>query len=1186
MVRCFCFHLIGDTVHLSSFALHPNFGEDQGVTCMQSCFHNSASPLVPRNSLPLSYNLNLSFHPLHPTSEQISSHHQSPSTSILRILPQDCTSLTALGIHTGPQKLVSDSSPAKPSIPKFDPKALLNPKAAAARSTTMDTNSYVNSTASPSENGMDSVDVKAGMGTLIERMHGLTKREAPLKRKSQDLEDVSEDGMQKKPKTTFNSGGSSGILGEHLKAERLKAGAQVIQSIEPIDLTNDTEDNEDDDIEIVGERSVDNTQEVCLGRLHAKANVYKIPRPPRRQEGILGGSMWPHQKVEPERDRDTRTTKINLLDKPGAGPSIKFAYIEPMVASPLCMLLDQRHISRLKIKVFLEPFPRLTGEFAGMPTSKSLNISIILRAPREKVDTIGRVLSQKNLFLTAPPSLDRGVEYVNPHAPKVFGGKPTATKRPQQASASFVTRTVEEMRRDASNIFDKLTENARDLPEMEPNTSIITTPLLSHQKQALRFMVDRESGDDDSSRAVAKVSLWEKQTTHKGNNTWFNVITGHKVDQKPEIERGGVLADVMGLGKTLSLLSLIAETREESKAFGEAEPPVDLEHVDRNAKTTLIICPKSVLSNWEEQINIHAKPKTLKYYAYHGTSRERDLDTLAKMDILLTTYNTAAAEYSDQREGRNTLKGIQFFRIVLDEGHMIRTQGTKLAQACCALSAQRRWVLTGTPVQNRLDDLGSLFKFLRIKPFNDKTSWITHILTPFKNNSEGILDKFQILVNSVTIRREKDKIGLSQRHEHLTRLGFSEEEDAIYRQFASQSNNELKLMLGRDNRLRGKSYAHVLRSLGRLRAICAHGVEMLSEDDKKVLEGMTASTAIELGDEPEDGAVDDSFISEKHAYEAYQMMKDSEVHMCAGCGNKISDEREVPETGADGSEESSEDSESEIESNDSSNTEGKDDILGYLTPCYHLICPQCRSTHIDDATPQLTEDHHHTCRYCDQYVRFGLFALRESTLTSIIETKKAAQKGKKKWDESTYSGPHTKVQALLEDLKRSAAQSAALPDDEPPIRSVVFSGWVTYLELIEHALELNGFKSVRLDGTMSLKARRAVLDAFKNDPSITILLVSIKAGGQGLNLTAASKVYMMEPQFNPGVELQAIDRVHRLGQKRDVDIVHYIMSNSVEEKILDLQDKKKKLAEMSMDKKLAKDEEAKKKIEDLRDLFK
>jgi SNF2 family DNA or RNA helicase len=163
--------------------------------------------------------------------------------------------------------------------------------------------------------------------------------------------------------------------------------------------------------------------------------------------------------------------------------------------------------------------------------------------------------------------------------------------------------------------------------------------------------------------------------------------------------------------------------------------------------------------------------------------------------------------------------------------------------------------------------------------------------------------------------------------------------------------------------------------------------------------------------------------------------------------------------------------------------------------------------------------------------------------------------------------------------------------DQPPIKSVVFSGWTSHLDLIQMALEDNHMEYTRLDGKMSRTARGAALETFRTKPSITVILVSINAGGLGLNLTTANKVYVMEPQYNPAAEAQAVDRVHRLGQKREVETVRYIMSNSFEEKMLELQDKKKKLASLSMDRDHMKNssnkaEATKKRLEDLRSLFK
>ena len=121
---------------------------------------------------------------------------------------------------------------------------------------------------------------------------------------------------------------------------------------------------------------------------------------------------------------------------------------------------------------------------------------------------------------------------------------------------------------------------------------------------------------------------------------------------------------------------------------------------------------------------------------------------------------------------------------------------------------------------------------------------------------------------------------------------------------------------------------------------------------------------------------------------------------------------------------------------------------------------------------------------------------------------------------------------------------------------------------------------------MARKARNASLDAFRNDPSVRVLIISIGAGGLGLNLTSASRVFIMEPQFNPAAEAQAVDRIHRLGQKREVTTYRFIMTDSFEGKMVELQRKKQNLADLSMNRgKLDQAEAAKKKLEDLKSLF-
>jgi DNA repair protein RAD5 len=132
---------------------------------------------------------------------------------------------------------------------------------------------------------------------------------------------------------------------------------------------------------------------------------------------------------------------------------------------------------------------------------------------------------------------------------------------------------------------------------------------------------------------------------------------------------------------------------------------------------------------------------------------------------------------------------------------------------------------------------------------------------------------------------------------------------------------------------------------------------------------------------------------------------------------------------------------------------------------------------------------------------------------------------------------------------------------EPGTKSVVFSQFTGMLDLAEAILERDGFQFLRLDGTHSQASRERTLEAFKaQDHPATVILISLRAGGVGLNLTAANRVYMLDPWWNYAIESQAIDRVHRIGQTKPVLVKRFIIEGSVEEKILSIQNRKNALA--------------------------
>lgn len=143
----------------------------------------------------------------------------------------------------------------------------------------------------------------------------------------------------------------------------------------------------------------------------------------------------------------------------------------------------------------------------------------------------------------------------------------------------------------------------------------------------------------------------------------------------------------------------------------------------------------------------------------------------------------------------------------------------------------------------------------------------------------------------------------------------------------------------------------------------------------------------------------------------------------------------------------------------------------------------------------------------------------------------------------------TKIDFLMENLEQLVDEGH---------KTLVFSQFTTYLDLIENKIRVAGWKYARIDGSQTIKKRTEQVEHFQNGEA-QIFLISLKAGGFGLNLTAASYIFLMDPWWNPAVERQAIDRAHRIGQENKLTVYRPIIKDSVEEKVLVLQQSKREL---------------------------
>lgn len=1013
-----------------------------------------------------------------------------------------------------------------------------------------------------------------GYGVMIERMNNVEHRTlAPSQNKRRKLE--TENGFESKP--TFRAGGN-GILGQHVKERGQESEQAANTRVEMVDLTSGNDDGD------VMEVQPPIEEEVCYGMIQdAKLNCHLVPSPKPGAITVMGSSHWPIVKIVLKRKTGDETHRIHAYDYTRKIVGL----VDPNTSSGLAPLLDAPRL-QIRTNCRINSRRKEAGEIAGQPISKSYGLDLVLYGPRRAAATVGKYLSQKNIWLRKPFIYDNGIHYENPQ--EIEGWKPppppALRQQPVYPPPPQMTRSVEEVRSEVMGVFDSLTKS-EDLPEMEPHPRV-QTELLRHQKQGLYFMTMKERPRQFALNGKTPDSFWQLQYGTHGQRLYRNVITGQIQDKIPPETFGGILADMMGLGKTLSILSLVATTLDDAEDWSRQEPiqpqapppkkkgepsrqfnvpapvPLQLTHLKRNGRPTLLVCPLSTINNWEEQIKMHIKPGLLKYYIYHGSNRIRDADQLVDYDMVLTTYGSVASEVTARSRGKPgpwPLEEIGWFRIVLDEAHMIREQATLQFKAICRLQANRRWAVTGTPVQNKLDDLAALLAFLRLRPFDEKGKFTQYITTPFKMCDPEIVPKLRVLVDSVTLRRLKDKIDLAPKTDHLIKLDFSPNERKLYQLFEQNAQDKVQVLAaGRERMVGGKTYIHILQSILRLRLICAHGRELLNDTDLETVQGMTADSAIDIDSDDEDTK---PAVAEARAYEAFGLMGETNNDLCISCKRRIG-----ANDGADIA------------------SEREEDVIGHMTACFHLLCPNC----IKDWKQETGDRDSGGCLFCGSYIRFQCNELRKSKLEVEREGRhpdKRENKDHSKDGYAGYSGPHTKTTALIQDLLKSEADTRAHPN-EPPFKSVVFSAWTSHLDLIEIALNNAGIFFTRLDGKMSRPARAAAMTAFREDDSVHVILVSISAGGLGLNLVSGNTVYMMEPQYNPAAEAQAVDRVHRLGQKRPVRTVRYIMRNSIEEKMLALQEKKMKLASLSMDRNriMDKAEAAKQKLMDLRDLFK
>ena len=252
------------------------------------------------------------------------------------------------------------------------------------------------------------------------------------------------------------------------------------------------------------------------------------------------------------------------------------------------------------------------------------------------------------------------------------------------------------------------------------------------------------------------------------------------------------------------------------------KPPRDPPKLNNRRRATLVLTPASLIGQWLSQIEQHVDDKVnLKIDVHHGQCKALLGTELQDTDLVFSTYGTLQAEYGSYQPG--PLLRAKWLRVILDEGHFIKNHNSQTAKACYELDTRRKWIISGTPIQNNLTELWALLKWLEFEPYaSHRALYKRQIENAVKHGHPHGFQRLQTIMTAICLRRTisdqingKPIVDLPAKTITTTELDFTEEERAVYSTYESQGR-EIILRYKRQGALL-RNYAHVFAVMMRLR---------------------------------------------------------------------------------------------------------------------------------------------------------------------------------------------------------------------------------------------------------------------------------------------------------------------------------------------------------------------------------
>lgn len=512
---------------------------------------------------------------------------------------------------------------------------------------------------------------------------------------------------------------------------------------------------------------------------------------------------------------------------------------------------------------------------------------------------------------------------------------------------------------------------------------------------------------------------------------------------------GGLLGDEMGMGKTIQAVSLIMSD------YPQKEP-------------TLVVVPPVALMQWSTEITEYTDGK-LKVLVYHGQNskvKAMTVKDIKKFDVVMISYNSLESLYRKETKGwsrgedivkeDSPIHAIKFHRLILDEAHSIKSRTTGVAKACFALKGTYKWCLSGTPVQNRIGEFFSLLRFLEVRPFAD------------------------YFCKSCPCAMLHWKLDEDHRCSNCKHSGM---------EHVSVFNQELLNPLTQSDDPQVRSDAmdrlHMITARIMLRRVKRDHVSSMELPPKEVIVRSDFFGLIERD-------FSSSIMSNTGRQFDTYVSRNVVLNNYANIFGLIMQMRQVANHPDLLLRKSAEGGQNVLVCNICD--EVAEDAI--RSQCKHDFCRSCVKSYIH-STESAGGDP--DCPRC--HIPLAIDLDQPEMEQDEEGVKKSSIVNRIKMEDWTSS---TKIEMLIYELYKLRSKKQTL-------KSIVFSQFTSMLQLVEWRLRRAGFNTVMLDGSMTPIQRQRSIEYFMNNTDVEVFLVSLKAGGVALNLTEASRVFIVDP---------------------------------------------------------------------------